>query len=64
MAAGFGFLVAYALLILNPDLRDWAATTCRWVAWVAWALFVADYLARRLLATNRRSCYILRHPLD
>lgn len=50
-----------ALPILNPDLPDWAATTCRWVAWAAWALFVADDLARLLLATNRRS-YILRQP--
>ena len=63
MVAALGFLVAYAVPILNPDLPGWAATTCRWMAWVAWALFVADYLARLLLATNRRR-YILRHPLD
>jgi len=63
MVAAIAFLVAYAVPILNPDLPDWAATTCRWMAWVAWALFVADYLARLLLATNRRR-YILRHPLD
>ena len=63
MVAALAFLVAYAVPILNPDLPDWVATTCRWFAWVAWALFVADYLARLLLATNRRR-YILRHPLD
>ena len=63
MVAAIAFLVAYAVPILNPDLPDWAATTCRWMAWVAWALFVADYLARLLLPTNRRR-YILRHPLD
>ena len=63
MVAALAFLVAYAVPILNPDSPDWAATACRWMAWVAWALFVADYLARLLLATNRRR-HILRHPLD
>jgi voltage-gated potassium channel len=63
MAAALAFLVAYAWPILNPELPAWAATTCRWAAWTAWALFVADYLARLLLAADRRT-YVLRHPLD
>ena len=63
MLAAVAFLVAYAVPILNPDLPTWAATTCRWMAWVAWAVFVADYFARLLLAEHRRR-YIPRHPLD
>jgi voltage-gated potassium channel len=47
------FLVAYAAPILRPDLIDPLPTICRLVTWVAWALFVVDYVARLALSRDR-----------
>lgn len=63
MVAALAFLAAYALPILQPQLHSAALVACRAVAWVTWALFGIDYLARLALAADRRS-YFFRHLLD
>jgi len=39
---GRGFLVAYAVPILNPDLPSWLPELCRSLSWVTWGLFIID----------------------
>jgi len=47
------FLIVYAVPILRPDMVSPWTGVCEWVAWVAWALFVVDYLARFILSRDR-----------
>jgi len=47
------FLAAYAAPILKPDLADPLPALCELVTWVAWALFVVDYVARLALSRDR-----------
>ena len=47
------FLIAYAAPILRPDLGAPLPTICRFVTWVAWALFVVDYPTRLILSRDR-----------
>ena len=48
------FLVAYALPILDLGLSSPVQQVCRAVTWVAWGLFAVDYIARLVLAPDRR----------
>jgi voltage-gated potassium channel len=61
--AGVIFLVAYAVPILNPDLPRWLLTTCIWLTWITWAIFVLDFIVRLSLADERLR-YLLRHWYD
>lgn len=63
MAASVAFLVAYAIPILRPQTAASGRRICEAVEWTAWALFVADYLARLILA-NRRLQWFWRHLFD
>ena len=63
MAAAVAFLVAYAVPILWPDVGTTVRTVCEVVQWLAWALFVLDYVVRLLLAQHRGR-WVLRHLLD
>lgn len=63
MAAAVAFLVAYAVPILWPDVSTTVRTVCEVVQWLAWALFVLDYVVRLLLAQHRGR-WVLRHLLD
>ncbi len=62
-ALAIAFLGAYAWPILQPALPEWGRLACRWVAYVAWLAFLADYLVRLRLAENRRR-YAAVHVLD
>lgn len=57
------FLVTYAWPILQPDLSSGTKYACHVVDYVAWSVFVVDYVARLGLATNRAR-YFWRHLLD
>jgi voltage-gated potassium channel len=49
--------------IIDTNLaRPWVLA-CRIVAWITWTMFAVDYLARLILADNRRR-YASRHLLD
>lgn len=63
MAAAVAFLVAYAVPILWPDVGTTVRAVCEVVQWLAWALFVLDYVVRLLLAQHRGR-WVLRHLLD
>ncbi|GAA3667235.1 voltage-gated potassium channel [Yimella lutea] len=63
MAAAVAFLVAYALPILWPDVGATVRAVCEVAQWLAWALFVLDYVVRLLLAQHRGR-WVLRHLLD
>ncbi|REF30644.1 potassium channel family protein [Calidifontibacter indicus] len=63
MATAVAFLVAYAVPILWPDVGTTVRAVCEVVQWLAWALFVLDYVVRLLLAQHRGR-WVLRHLLD
>ena len=63
MVAALAFLAAYAWPILDPGLPTGAALTCAAVTWSAWAVFAVDYVARVVLAPERRR-YVIRHLHD
>lgn len=48
------FLVAYAWPVLQPGLGSPWVSLCHGFTWVAWAVFVADYVVRFGLAPDRR----------
>ncbi|MFY0405684.1 potassium channel family protein [Solicola sp. PLA-1-18] len=57
------FLAAYAWPILDPDLpRHWVVL-CRTATTVTWAVFVVDYVARLVMAPDRRR-FVRTHLLD
>lgn len=60
-AAALLFLVAYAWPILEPDLPAVWRSTFLAITWITWALFLIDYLARLVLAEQRRA--FVRHNL-
>ena len=47
------FLAAYALPILRPELASPWSTVCHLVTWVAWALFLVDYVVRLAVSRDR-----------
>jgi voltage-gated potassium channel len=61
--AAVAFLVAYAWPILEPSLASPWLGLCRLTTWLAWALFVVDYLARLALSRVRWR-FVRSHPLD
>lgn len=63
MAAAVAFLVAYAVPILRPELSLGERWACQVLVWLTWSLFAVDYVARLMLAENRRR-YFVRHLLD
>jgi voltage-gated potassium channel len=63
MVAALAFLGAYAWPILDRELPAGALLACAAITWVAWAAFGIDYVARVVLAADRRR-YILRHLHD
>ncbi|OBK27411.1 ion transporter [Mycobacterium asiaticum] len=56
------FLVMYSVQILARP-HGLEARVLWLLCWVAWAMFVGDYLARLLLAENRRQWFLL-HLMD
>jgi len=63
MAAAGIFLAAYAIPILAPHAPPAVIDGCRGLAWLTWALFAVDYLARLVLAQDRRR-FVTRNWLD
>ena len=57
-AAALVFLVAYSWPILDPDLPADVREFVSLAAWGAWGLFLADYLVRLGLATNRGRFFV------
>ncbi len=57
------FLVVYAVPILVPDLSREARLVCRSITWATWLAFVADYVARLILAGDWRR-YLKGHLAD
>jgi voltage-gated potassium channel len=56
------FLVMYSVQVLNRPQGEEARIL--WLAtWLAWSLFVVDYIVRLYLAANRRE-WIFRHLID
>jgi voltage-gated potassium channel len=61
--AALAFLLAYAWPILQPDLAPGLKTVCHIVNVATWAAFIADYVARLALASNRGQ-FFTRHIID
>lgn len=59
--AALAFLLAYAWPILDPTLSPTVATATEVVSWVAWAVFLVDYVVRLRLAADRPT--FVRHNL-
>jgi voltage-gated potassium channel len=53
LALAVVFLVVYAVPILDPRLPRTVIHECELVAWAVWGVFVVDYLARLMIATDR-----------
>lgn len=62
-AAALAFLGAYAWPILDPNVSAAFRHLCTIVVDVAWVVFLADYVARFVLA-RRRGRFVVRHLLD
>jgi voltage-gated potassium channel len=60
---GLVFLAVYALPILAPDLSPPYQTACRAVSLIVWIVFVVDFVARLVLARDRRE-FARRNWLD
>jgi voltage-gated potassium channel len=63
MVAAVAFLAAYAVPILDPGLPSWLLEMCRWLSWITWGIFVADFVVRLSLA-EERLLYLVRHWYD
>lgn len=63
MIAAIVFLAAYAVPILDPDLPAPLLELCRWSSWIAWVIFVIDFVVRLTLADERLR-YLVRHWYD
>lgn len=61
-AVAVAFLVMYSVQIIGQP-HGLEARVLWLLCWLAWALFVGDYLARLLLAENRREWFLL-HLFD
>lgn len=57
------FLAAYAWPILKPDLETPWPALCRVIAWLAWAAFALDYVARLTLSRDR-AAFVRGNLLD
>jgi voltage-gated potassium channel len=57
------FLVAYAWPILGPDISPFWRHACTVTDYLIWAVFVAEFIARVVLA-ERRGQYVARHVPD
>jgi voltage-gated potassium channel len=57
------FLAAYAWPILQPDISPFWRHLCRVTDYAIWAAFVAEFIARLVLA-ERRGQYAVRHIPD
>jgi voltage-gated potassium channel len=53
MIAAVAFLAAYAVPILDPGLPSWLHEMCRWLSWITWGIFDADFVVRLSLAEER-----------
>jgi voltage-gated potassium channel len=63
MIAAVVFLAAYAVPILDPGLSRELIDLCRWLSWIAWLIFVVDFVVRLTLADERLR-YVVRHWYD
>lgn len=63
LVAALAFLVAFALPILWWPAPDTVVVVCEIVVWVTWGLFAIDYVARLIMADDRRR-YALAHWYD
>ncbi len=63
MSAAVAFLIAYAVPIIVPEIGPLWINLFQWVSWATWALFALDYVARLILAEDRRS-YAMKHWYD
>ncbi|WP_207782695.1 potassium channel family protein [Phytoactinopolyspora limicola] len=63
MVLAVGFLVAYAVPILEPDLSDGAVALAELTQWLVWAVFAFDYMVRLTLASDRRR-FVKHNLLD
>jgi voltage-gated potassium channel len=57
------FLAAYALPIAVPAVSDQVKLACEVVTWVAWAIFIIDYVARLAIAPDPRA-FVRTNLLD
>lgn len=63
IALALGFLVVYAVPILDPRAPAWVLTVCSLTSAALWAGFAGDLLVRVSLAEHRLR-YLLTHPID
>ncbi|MFC7622366.1 ion channel [Microlunatus sp. GCM10028923] len=63
MAAAVAFLVAYAVPIIRPEIGPFWVEVFQWISWATWALFAVDYVARLVLAEDRKR-YAVKHWYD
>lgn len=49
-----GFLLVYAVPILDPDAADRLLSVCAVLSWLIWGTFAVDYLVRFGLSADRR----------
>jgi voltage-gated potassium channel len=64
VVAGFVYLAAYALPILQPDLPPWAATTCTLINRAVYAMFIIDLVARVWMTDSSRLRFLRRNWID
>ncbi|HEY9291104.1 MAG TPA: ion channel [Microlunatus sp.] len=62
-AAALLFLTVYSWPVLNPDLAPSWQRVCRITTVIVWVIFAIDYVARFVLAGDRRT-FVKRHLLD
>ncbi|GAB3768914.1 potassium channel family protein [Microlunatus parietis] len=63
MVAAVAFLVSYAVPIIRPEIGLFWVERFQWASWATWALFAVDYIARLVLAEDRKG-YALKHWCD
>jgi voltage-gated potassium channel len=63
IVAGFAYLGAYALPILQPGLPAWAATACLMLNRAIYAMFLVDLMAR-LIMSEHRPAFLRRNWID
>lgn len=62
---GTGFLIAYSVLVLVPDLDGALLLVTGAVLVITWVVFAVDMVARIALSDRgRRARFVLHHPLD
>jgi len=63
MVVSFVFLLAYALPIIWPNLPYAVIRTCSIMIVILWGFFIADYIIRLILSTNRKR-FIIKNLFD